>query len=441
MYSQLNVLRREIRLLHLHLGLWDDGINAYLETVSFDDYPNYKALSYVWGDASQILSITVDGEAPSLTLSLYTALRRLRTPESKLVLWADAVCINQSDPDERSQQVRFMGEIYSRAEEVVICLGYSGQWGALKEQLQTYQWTENNTDMELVNAYFEESHSTETEEDEEDEDTEDVLGLFVYLKLRSIGKHLHEILFFSVDKGKLNARNNWQSTLRAMSTLASNPWWTRTWVVQETVLARKATVAYHNMTAPWSMLANASSESIVHHSSCCQDLLNTRHPREERILTNLQRLVYDDVELLRSTRAQGRSLSLKQLMSLTALRDATDVRDKVYGLLGLVTDWRGIPALIPDYNLPPKEVFAQAIFHHIQRTLSLQILMGTTPSGIPDLPSWVTARGRSRHLNLAEGARATRSSLFSAAGSTVANVARTGKILRADSFEPIHRVS
>ncbi|CAE6995143.1 hypothetical protein P3342_000058 [Pyrenophora teres f. teres] len=441
MYSQLNVPRREIRLLHLHPGLWDDDINAHLETVSLDDYPNYKAISYVWGDASQRLSITIDGEALSLTLSLYTALRRLRTPHSKLVLWTDAVCINQSDLDERSQQVGFMGEIYSRAEEVVIWLGYSSQLSAPKEQLHTHKWTGDDTGMELVNAYFEKIHSTGMEGGEEEEETENILGLFVFLKLRSMGKHLHEIPFFSVDKGKLNARRNWLSTLRAMHTLASNPWWTRMWVLQETVLARKATVAYHNMTAPWIMLADASSKSIVHDSLCCKDLLNTRHEREERILTNLQRLVYDDVELLRSTRAQGGSLSVKQLMTLTSLRDATDVRDKIYGLLGLVTNWRGTPPLIPDYNLPPREVFAQAIFTHIQSTLSLQSLMGTIVSGIPDIPSWVTARGRSRHLNLAEGARATRSSLFSTAGSTVANLTKTDEILRVDGFEPSRRVS
>jgi len=441
MHTQLDVSRREIRLLHLHPGTWSDDIETHLETVSLDDYPNYKAISYVWGDMSQRFSIKVDGEPLSLTLNLYTALRRLRSPESTLVLWTDAVCINQSDLNERSQQVRFMGEIYSRAEEVMIWLGYSVRLGVPKEQPHTVQWKGDDTDMELVNAYFERSQTVEMEEEEEEEETEDILGLFVFLKLRAMGKHLHEIPFFSVDNGKLHARKIWLPTIRAMDTLGSNPWWTRMWVIQETILARKAIVAYHNVTAPWNMLADASSKSIVHDSSCCMDLVNTRHPREEQIITNLRRLVYDDVELLRSTRSHGGNLSLKQLMNLTPLRDATDIRDKVYALLRLVTNWRGMPPLIPDYNLAPREVFAQAIVTNIQSTFSLQNLMGTTLSDIPNVPSWVTARGRSRHLNLAEGARATRASLFSTAGDTVAHVTRMGDILSVDGFEPIHKVA
>ena len=351
MHSQLNVPRREIRLLHLHPGTWNDDIETHLETVSLDDYPNYRAISYVWGDASQRLTITVDGEALSLTLSLCTALRRLRTPESTLVLWTDAVCINQSDLNERSQQVRFMGEIYSRAEEVMIWLGYSVRLGVPKEQPHAFQWKGDDTDMELVNAYFERNQTGEMEEEEEEEDeeeeTEDILGLFVFLKLRAMGKHLHEIPFFSVDNGKLHARKIWLPTIRAMDTLGSNPWWTRMWVIQETVLARKATVVYHNMAAPWTMLADASSKSIIHDSLCCMDLLNTRHAREEQIIANLRRLVYDDVELLRSTRSHGGNLSLRQLMNLTPLREATDIRDKVYALLGLVTNWRGGATIDP----------------------------------------------------------------------------------------------
>jgi hypothetical protein len=40
-------------------------------------------------------------------------------------LWIDAICINQSDNEEKSQQVRLMGEIYSKAEVVRVWLGPS----------------------------------------------------------------------------------------------------------------------------------------------------------------------------------------------------------------------------------------------------------------------------------------------------------------------------
>jgi hypothetical protein len=38
-------------------------------------------------------------------------------------LWADAICIDQGNVEERCFQVTLMGEIYSRAERVVLWLG------------------------------------------------------------------------------------------------------------------------------------------------------------------------------------------------------------------------------------------------------------------------------------------------------------------------------
>jgi hypothetical protein len=38
-------------------------------------------------------------------------------------LWIDAVCINQQDVTERSEQVKMMREIYERATEVIVWLG------------------------------------------------------------------------------------------------------------------------------------------------------------------------------------------------------------------------------------------------------------------------------------------------------------------------------
>jgi hypothetical protein len=43
------------------------------------------------------------------------------------VLWVDAVCINQNDFQERNHQVMQMGQIYSKAERVVVWLGESNE--------------------------------------------------------------------------------------------------------------------------------------------------------------------------------------------------------------------------------------------------------------------------------------------------------------------------
>ena len=53
----------------------------------------------------------------------YAALKYFRHAARRRVLWVDAMCINQNDPDEKSEQVPIMGEIYSRATKVYAWLG------------------------------------------------------------------------------------------------------------------------------------------------------------------------------------------------------------------------------------------------------------------------------------------------------------------------------
>ena len=45
--------------------------------------------------------------------------------EREISLWVDALCINQADNEEKSEQVRLMGEIYSRATGVIAWYVYS----------------------------------------------------------------------------------------------------------------------------------------------------------------------------------------------------------------------------------------------------------------------------------------------------------------------------
>lgn len=55
------------------------------------------------------------------------ALRQARhfLEEGSLV-WIDAICINQSDPEEKGLQVNLMGDTYRKAERVLACIGQVG---------------------------------------------------------------------------------------------------------------------------------------------------------------------------------------------------------------------------------------------------------------------------------------------------------------------------
>jgi hypothetical protein len=63
--------------------------------------------------------------------NLYAALSRLRDPDLPRLLWADAVCIDQQNLQERSDQVRLMASIYSSAIRVIVWLGEEADDSAL----------------------------------------------------------------------------------------------------------------------------------------------------------------------------------------------------------------------------------------------------------------------------------------------------------------------
>jgi hypothetical protein len=83
----------------------------------------YEALSYIWGGDERTCSITIEEQNLDATANLYTALIRLRGRSLERILWIDAICIDQNNLDERSQQVQLMAMIYSKAHCVLVWLG------------------------------------------------------------------------------------------------------------------------------------------------------------------------------------------------------------------------------------------------------------------------------------------------------------------------------
>ncbi|CZT43758.1 uncharacterized protein RSE6_03840 [Rhynchosporium secalis] len=94
-----------------------------LSHASLVDRPVYDALSYTWGDASLTTPILIDGSIVEVTKNLEAALRHLRLKDRTLTLWVDAVCINQQNDMEKSEQLEHMRPIYAQAIPVVAWLG------------------------------------------------------------------------------------------------------------------------------------------------------------------------------------------------------------------------------------------------------------------------------------------------------------------------------
>lgn len=181
----------EIRLITLAPGKWRESIECNLQIVSLDDNPTYEALSYVWGDASLRRWIYLKKSSFDVTKSLEVALRHLRHEDSERIMWIDAICINQRDDAEKSEQVKKMQFIYARTSHLVVWVG------------------------------------------EESEDSD--LGMRT---LEQIGEELKEVPTWEVDLANVSLIRNMPEAIEsfdpkpwvALSRLFQRPWFQRVWV-------------------------------------------------------------------------------------------------------------------------------------------------------------------------------------------------------------------
>jgi hypothetical protein len=124
-------------------------LRCSLDIVRLHNCPPFTALSYTWaltgvsvnpdeeeapnyGEDYKVecQTTTIEGDESRvtngyLTISenLFDMLFQLAGSGHKAPIWIDAMCINQKDITERASQVSLMGEIYSKAVEVLVWLG------------------------------------------------------------------------------------------------------------------------------------------------------------------------------------------------------------------------------------------------------------------------------------------------------------------------------
>jgi hypothetical protein len=121
---------RYIRLLELAPGNRKDPRVVRMFVVALSEAPNYAALSYVWGAPGETTDVVCNGLRIVVTANLGAALDRVRHRDKSRILWADAICIDQSNLHERGHHVGFMGKIYEQAKQVLVCLGPDPDGGA-----------------------------------------------------------------------------------------------------------------------------------------------------------------------------------------------------------------------------------------------------------------------------------------------------------------------
>lgn len=112
-------------MLLIQPGVNEDTLVASFEMLDLNAANiRFEAISYQWSEGGgQKSSIRLRGKYISINAYLRNILLHLRLEQHIRVVWADALCIYQSDHEERLQQVSMMQMIYSQAFRVIGFVG------------------------------------------------------------------------------------------------------------------------------------------------------------------------------------------------------------------------------------------------------------------------------------------------------------------------------
>lgn len=352
----------------------------------------YKALSYAWDDPPSTLTpspaaaspaaapsvILIAGASLPLTPNLAAALRQLRTTstststssifssgsaltETRSLWWIDALCINQADVRERNAQVALMRRIYGSAAHVQVWLGAEagGSAGAMALVRELGRPSRHGPANPRPTAAARAGPSG-------------VEG-------------------FEAGVGVVSGEER-QRNLVAVAALFQRAWWDRVWVRQEVALGNEVSFLCGGESCT---LEELRGMEVALEDSLVRLRLDSKRAgdggEEERVLRRVQARQLRPVEGFKDLRDKSeRGSAYVDLCSLLIHArgcKATDLRDKVYGVLGLADP--GVYELAVNYQLLAKDLYRMAARAIITRTDSLNILgAAQNVERLHSLPSW-----------------------------------------------------
>ena len=339
-----------IRLIRLHSGQRGTPIRCEIFHAVLERCPRYEALSYTWGDHNFCKRILLDDhKALTVTTNCYHAMDRLRqlprpgdkkSPPTKRsrVLWIDAICINQLDNGERSEQVRQMPRIYSGAWQVIVWLGVDHcQTTAALRSTSIPRW---------------------------------ITGLPA---VRDGDVPLEKVI------------------RRKLETILQLSWYRRVWVQQEVNLARKVTVYYGNHVMSWRAFRSAILVAV--------DLQGMRGALPSLLTTSLFSETARPKDLYRPSGQEPkqstsrfwncwtvRASARQPLQVLHRMRGcrASDPRDHLFAARGMLWDPERISV---DYDLEIDQAFLRFALGEVNATNTLDVF--SYAQGSDKVASWV----------------------------------------------------
>ncbi|KAF7535053.1 hypothetical protein G7054_g5743 [Neopestalotiopsis clavispora] len=322
------------------------------------NHVQYTALSYVWGDMTGLIEATINGESFAIGRNLHAALQRMRRTGFDSWIWADSICIQQSDNDEKSWLVARMRDIYEQADLVYMWLGEGST-----DTDRLFDFVDRVGPRALAVGALE---LQSNREDLKNELKKHVIERIFTPQICSSTSPRPELVQFCLDlfreKGFLDTASPSDSLITGLEELLEKSYWNRIWIIQEVALARRPIVVCGKKSVPLDVL-----DAILRSLEFCQSVTHrfpTRHKDFEGFGRILSQSLYDIKALMvRQQHRDGQEVHLHEV--LYALRtatgrpyySATDPRDIAFALLGIMSE-KGRLNLRVNYNQTPAEVFA-----------------------------------------------------------------------------------
>jgi hypothetical protein len=314
-HNPLSLEPGSIRLLKFKGRSEDGTIQCSIVDASVHD-TSYTALSYECRQYENVLhEIKIDGHPFLIHDNLFQFLDvHVDQLAAGPPIWIDAICIAQTITTEKNHQVAQMGLVYSNAATVYVWLGPARD---TSDDVFTFLNTLRVPDRQDLSC-------TDALRALSDRDW-DRTQIDIYHD-GFVGQKLHK------------------APLRS---IFSRTYWTRVWVIQEILAAKRLVVCCGTKSLPWitfSLLAEALLSDRVLFKQWIEVITDT--PSEPILRGWLARAEISEVE------------DLQVLITRYCSSECEDPRDKAYGMLSLASQRTRIKV---DYSLQPVDVLIDAL--------------------------------------------------------------------------------
>lgn len=348
-------------------------VRCKLTTWPIDSMPPYHAISYTWGDPKSNTQILMNNKTLEVRTNCEFALKQAywyrksrsyfyRKRQSHLYretksewytksryFWLDALCIDQSNLNEKSKQVAMMGSIYKKASHVLACIG-------------------DHADDSLF--FF-----------------ESLYGLAHYLvRPRNMLKYREKDAGGTAVRFRiLHRHSSIHRFALALARLAVRPYFTRIWILQELQLAQHLTILcgqyvltkddalclFGGLVGNLQSIVGLEKSNLIMRTPYI-DGLNYKFLRRNvnhgfphpawhgSWLRELPKPAMATIAMLKQNYANVKDNIFQLLSEVLYHLQCQDPRDKAYGIISLI-DWGDVAPLEPDYTQNDLEVAVKFI--------------------------------------------------------------------------------